>query len=74
MPPHEARAAALAAFGSAAVVADQCRDQRGTNFVDNTMRDIRFALRTFRRAPLAALTIVGTVAIGLGVVAVLFTS
>ena len=42
-------------------------------FVDNTIRDVRFALRSFRRAPLAAFTIVATVAIGLGVVAVLFT-
>ena len=73
LPPHEARARALARFGSIAVVADDCRDERGVNFVDHTVRDVRFALRSFRRAPLAALTIVGTVAIGLGVVAVLFT-
>jgi predicted permease len=55
------------------VIADECREQRGTTFVDNTIGDLRFALRSFRRAPLAALTIVTTVAIGLGVVAVLFT-
>src|SRR6185369_13524757 len=36
-------------------------------------RDVQYALRTFRKAPLAAFTIVVTVAIGLGVVAVLFT-
>jgi hypothetical protein len=73
MPPDQARAKARARFGSTAVVADECRDQRGTAFVDNTIRDVRFALRSFRRAPLAAFTIVATVAIGLGVVAVLFT-
>ena len=73
MPPDAARAAAHARFGSATVVADECRDARGTAFVDNTIRDVRFALRSFRRAPLAALTIVATVGIGLGVVAVLFT-
>ena len=54
-------------------MADECRDQRGTAFVDNTIRDVRFALRSFRRAPLTGFTIVATVAIGLGVVAVLFT-
>ena len=37
------------------------------------MRDIRYALRTFQRAPLAAFTIVTTVALGLGLVAVVFT-
>ncbi len=73
MQPEQARAMAQARFGSTTVVADECRDQRGTAFVDNTLRDVRFALRSFRRAPLAASTIVATVAIGLGVVAVLFT-
>ena len=49
---------ARARFGSAALTADECRDARGTAFVDNTVRDIHYALRTFRRAPLAACTIV----------------
>ena len=73
MHPDEARAKARARFGSTSVVADECRDERGTAFVDHTIRDVRFALRSFRRAPLAAFTIVATVAIGLGVVAALFT-
>jgi predicted permease len=71
--PAEAHRRARTRFGSPALAADECRDARGTAFVDNTIRDIQYALRTFRRAPLAACTIVVTVAIGLGVVAVLFT-
>jgi predicted permease len=73
LPPDDARARAQAKFGSTTVAADECRDERGTAFIDNTIGDLQYALRTFRRAPLAALTIVVTVAIGLGVVAVLFT-
>ena len=73
MAPDRARATARARFGPTALVADDCRDQRGTAFVDDTIRDVRFALRSFRRAPLTAFTIVATVAIGVGVVAVLFT-
>src|SRR5688572_30474801 len=73
LPPEEARARAQAKFGSTTVAADACRDERGTAFIDNTIGDLHYALRTFRRAPLASLTIVVTVAIGLGVVAVLFT-
>ena len=73
LPPEEARAMAQAKFGSTTVAADACRDERGTAFIDNTIGDLQYALRTFKRAPLAALTIVFTVAIGLGVVAVLFT-
>src|SRR5882672_5702668 len=73
MSPGDARTKARARFGSVTVAADECRDEGGTAFVDNTIGDIQYALRTFRRAPLAALTIVVTVAIGLGLVAVLFT-
>jgi predicted permease len=73
MTPAEARQRAQARFGSTALAADRCRDERGTAVVDNTIRDVQYALRAFAKAPLAAFTIVVTVAIGLGVVAVLFT-
>jgi predicted permease len=73
MSPLDARARALARFGSPASIADQCRDARGTAFIDGLARDIRYAFTTFRRAPLAAVTIVATVALGLGLVAVVFT-
>lgn len=55
------------------VTANERRDERGTAFVDNTVSDILYAMRSFKRWPLAAVTIVGTVSIGLGVIAVLFT-
>jgi len=73
MTPAEARERAQARFGSTALAADRCRDERGTAVIDNTIRDVQYALRTFAKAPLAALTIVVTVATGLGAVAVLFT-
>src|SRR5688572_16229666 len=60
MLPEEAWPKARARFGSPTVVADECRNERGTAFVDSTVRDVRFALRSFRRAPLAACTIVAT--------------
>src|SRR4029453_11597311 len=71
--PAEERARARARFGSVLLAADQCRDARGTAFVDDLRRDIAYAVRSFRRAPLAALTIVATVALGLGLVAAVFT-
>src|SRR5262245_11515106 len=39
----------------------------------DAIRDMHYALRGFRRSPLAAFTIVGTLALGLGLVAVAFT-
>jgi predicted permease len=73
LSPAEARARALRRFGPVPLAADQCRDARGTAFVDNTVSDILYALRTFQRAPLVAFTIVSTVALGLSLVAVAFT-
>ena len=46
---------------------------RGVDFFETLARDVRFALRTFRRTPLVALTVVSTIALGLGVVTVAFT-
>src|SRR5688572_26365687 len=45
----------------------------GRALLDDVARDVRYALRSFRRAPLVALTIVTTVGLGLGLVAVVFT-
>jgi len=73
LTPEAARQRAQARFGSTALTADRCRDERGTAVVDTTIRDVQYALRAFAKAPLAAVTIVATVALGLGVVAVLFT-
>jgi predicted permease len=73
LSPQDARTTARARFGSVALAADQCRDERGTGLIDDLARDMRYAFRTFRRAPLAALTIVATIAIGLGIVAAVFT-
>jgi predicted permease len=41
--------------------------------LESVLRDVRFTLRSFRRTPLVALTIVTTVGLGLGLVAVVFT-
>lgn len=71
--PERARDIAHARFGSTTVIADECRDERGTALVDNTMSDLQYALRSLKRAPLSALTIVATVSLGLGVIAVLFS-
>jgi putative ABC transport system permease protein len=73
LSPIDARTRAIARFGPVPLAADQCRDARGIGVVDDLRRDIGYAFRTFRRAPLAALTIVATVALGLGLVAVVFT-
>lgn len=73
VPAGEARVRARARFGPTALAADRCRDVHGTTFVDGCVRDVRYAVRTIYRAPLVALTIIGTIAVGLGLVASAFT-
>src|SRR4051812_29451233 len=51
MPPAEARAAAMRAFGSSAMIADDCRDARGLNWLDHAVQDLRFAARILARNP-----------------------
>lgn len=60
MAPAGARLSAQARFGSTTLAADQCRDERGTAVIDNTIRDVQDALRTFVKAPLPAFTVLVT--------------
>jgi predicted permease len=73
MSPADARAQARRRFGPVALAADLCRDVRGTALVDTLIQDVAYASRAVRRAPLVATTIVATVALGLGLVAAVFT-
>ena len=52
---------------------EECRTVRGTQLIENTLRDIKYALRGFGRSPLFVLTVVGTIALGLGLNTALFT-
>jgi putative ABC transport system permease protein len=73
MRPDAARAQALRTFGALEPTKEACRDARGIELVDTLARDIRYFTRSLSRAPLVALTIVTTVGLGLGLVAVVFT-
>src|SRR5215470_465041 len=73
VPASAARLGAIQRFGGVDQIKEDCRDARGVAFIDNRVRDILYALRGFKRAPLVAFTIVSTVALGLGLVAAVFT-
>ena len=62
-----------ARFGSTALVADECRDARGIGWFETLFQDARYALRSFRRAPMFALTVVATISLGLGLNTAVFT-
>jgi len=51
LSPAEARAAALREFGNVALIQEQARDTRGLGVIEDTLRDLRYAFRSIRRAP-----------------------
>jgi len=52
---------------------DGVRSPRAATFIESSIRDVLYALRGFKRAPLVGLTIAGTVALGLGLITAAFS-
>src|SRR5437773_2598588 len=69
----EAARLARAQFGPQPLVEDQVRDARGISFFETSWQDVRYAIRAFRRAPAFSLTVIGTIALGLGLNTAVFT-
>jgi predicted permease len=62
----DALRAARREFGSLGVIQEEARDARGGQWIDGLRRDLGYALRYFRRTPLTTVTIVLTLALGIG--------
>ena len=73
MSPEEARYAAHRSFGNPALLRDQAHSTWNWNRLETLFRDLRFALRALRRNPGFTATIVGTMALGIGASAAMFT-
>jgi len=66
MPADEARRRAHIALGGKAQILEEFREQRGIPFLENVLRDCRYALRTFRRSPAFSVAVVFTIALSVG--------
>lgn len=73
MSAAEAQRQAAIQFGGLAQVREECRDTRGVNLIATMFQDVRYALRGFRRSPVFVMTVVATIALGLGIDTALFT-
>lgn len=73
MPPAEARRQALIAAGGLAQAAESVREERGLPWIENLVADLRYAARHFGRTPLATLTMILVLSLGIGTNVVLFT-
>lgn len=73
MSPVEAARRARIEFGNLDKYAERCRDEWGFHRLNERLADLRFALRTFRRDRTFTLTVVGTLALGIGITTSVFT-
>jgi len=66
MPAEDARRLALTSLEGLEQRKEECRDVRALNLIENTMQDLRYAIRSLARNPGFGLLIVTVMALGIG--------
>src|SRR6266702_6227083 len=70
---EESRRRARLAFGGDSQIKEDCREARGTGFIETTLQDVRYALRQLRENPVFAVVMVLTLALSIGANGAIFS-
>jgi predicted permease len=73
MTMEEARRQALIEFGGVERAREQCHEQRPGWWLGTVAQDARYALRGFRRNPAFTITVIATLALGIGATTAVFS-
>src|SRR6185437_10328879 len=71
--PEEARRRALSSLNGTERLKEECRDARGMRWLEDTLSDVRFAVRTLRKAPVFSVTVIAALAFCIGVNTAIFS-
>jgi hypothetical protein len=74
MRPEEARRSALLSIGGLDQKKEECRDARGLRWLGNIRGDLEFLFRSLRRSPGYAISVIVTLALGIGAVTAIFSA